>query len=234
MAKTASPLQAWLTAGIVSLGLGFGADAWREARQAEWASPPAPLERRAGRIAEGLDASFLAGGFNAVERSVRHDDPAAGDFWRAHGLTPPRRLLDSPAEGVVPLTVQDLALPGYVSGGGGPEEERPPREEIFPPEILALDGRQVALEGFAMPLDYEDGRITVILLSPFPPSCQFGGMLGQDQLIDVPLGPNLRFTWHPFLAVRVTGRLEVGEQLDVLGFVQSLYRLRADRIETLL
>jgi hypothetical protein len=75
--------------------------------------------------------------------------------------------------------------------------------------------------------------VTVMMLSPFPPSCQFGGLLGQDQLVDVTVGPEVDFAWHPFLAVRVTGTLEVGEALDVMGFVQSLYRLQARRIESL-
>ena len=136
-------------------------------------------------------------------------------------------------EGVEWVDFPRLALPDYVGEPTFDDEPRPAAEDIFPPEILALDGKQVAIDGFMMPLDFKERQVTAFILSPYPPGCHFGGMPRLDEWVDSTVLDEEGVPWLAYRAIRVTGTLHVGEQIDEYGYVTSIYRLDAERVEKL-
>ena len=135
-------------------------------------------------------------------------------------------------EGVELVAFDDLMLPDYVPPSVLDEDQEHDPEGAFPEEVLALDGRRVALEGYMQPLSFNGNKVTSFILSPYPPGCCFGGMPGLDEWVDVTVeGEGVGYI--AYRVVRVTGELEVGEALDDWGYVSSLYRMQSDKVEKL-
>lgn len=217
----------WILALAAAAALSAFASDWREGR-AEFAPPPTALVRFAAPIdgSAAADRPGFAGGSDlaALEANVDHTGPAGADFWSAHGVTAPSDEAADPNERLT-LRFRDLVLADYDPEIRGPDGNRPPREAIFPPAVLALDGRLVALEGFVQPIEARGRKIVLFAMLPFPPSCLFGGMLRPDQQIEASAEALGGLELHPYLPIRVEGRLSVGEEMDSFGFVRSLFRL---------
>ena len=102
----------------------------------------------------------------------------------------------------------------------------------FPEEVLALDGERIALEGYKQPLSFNGNKVASFVLSPYPPGCCFGGMPGLDEWVEVEVAGD-GVDYFAYRVIRVTGELEVGEELDDWGYVASLYRMNSDKVEKL-
>jgi hypothetical protein len=105
-----------------------------------------------------------------------------------------------------------------------------PTESAFstiPPEIRALHGQRVYVDGFMMPLDY-DGGVRMFVLNASYDMCQFGAPSIPNQRIDVTMTKDRR-TVYVHTPIRVFGTLEVGEEFD-RGQLVSIYRMKADGI----
>jgi hypothetical protein len=94
-----------------------------------------------------------------------------------------------------------------------------------PPQIKALNGRQVAIRGFMLPLDLDQEGVREFMLNGSLDMCYFGAPVRMNEWVLVKMvGPKkARFT---HMAVLVSGKLEVGEEVKN-GRVLSLYRLTA-------
>lgn len=87
----------------------------------------------------------------------------------------------------------------------------------FEQPVAALDGTEVALQGFMFPFDQAE-RQSRFLLSAMPASCPFCLPAGPEQMVEVVSGKPIKFTYD---AVTVKGKLQlVHESADGL-----LYRL---------
>jgi hypothetical protein len=104
-----------------------------------------------------------------------------------------------------------------------------PAANVIPSTVKALDGRQVAIEGFMLPLDLTPAGVTQFLLNASIDMCYFGAPVRMNEWVLVTMkdGKRAAFT---HLALTVKGRLEVGEAIRN-GRVTSLYRLEADSAE---
>jgi hypothetical protein len=132
------------------------------------------------------------------------------------------------------VTYEDVALPDYDSTPTFDDEARQSSEEIFPDEILALDGVKVAMDGFMLPLDFENKAITSFVLNPYPPGCCYGGAMPRmDEWVEVDILDPGGCPYYAYRVVRVTGTLQVGEVIDAYGYVTSVYRIKADDVTCL-
>jgi len=105
------------------------------------------------------------------------------------------------------------------------------RREELPAAVRALDGKLVSVRGFAVPADIDGDRISsFMLLAQNDLDCCFGDSASMNQWILVRVRPGDRVSLDLLEPMRVSGRLEVGEEV-ASGMVLSLYRLTADRIE---
>ncbi len=136
-------------------------------------------------------------------------------------------------EGVVLATWDDLMVPDYEPPSPLDPDDGYTKEDLFPAEVLAFDGRRVAVEGFMLPTDFKGSRVTAFVLSPYPPGCCFGGMPGMDEWIDVEVDDPNGVEYFAYRTVRVIGTFEVGELLDDYGYVRSIFRQRAQTVERL-
>lgn len=76
---------------------------------------------------------------------------------------------------------------------------------VFPPEILALDGKPQRVQGFMMPLEPGEKQ-THFLLSSVPLSCSFCLPGGPESMIEVKSKKPIRYGLEPLV---VQGRLAV-------------------------
>ncbi|MHC4937222.1 MAG: hypothetical protein ACYTGJ_13565 [Planctomycetota bacterium] len=107
---------------------------------------------------------------------------------------------------------------------------REPKTDI-PPEIEALTGERVVVDGFLMPTIFDGGKVERFLLTRSYITCCFGDVLNMNEVIDVTVGPDLEVSY--FLSgqpVTVTGWFEVGEKKSEFGYVESIYRLVAEEV----
>ncbi|HEY6336135.1 MAG TPA: DUF3299 domain-containing protein [Alphaproteobacteria bacterium] len=107
------------------------------------------------------------------------------------GMTPP----PAPKDGIRWEELKDVDAPID-------PKERPPQ---FSPGVLSLDGKDVKLRGFMMPLD-EAEKQTRFVLTALPPSCPFCLPAGPDQLVEVQCSDGVKFTFDP---VTIAGKFEV-------------------------
>lgn len=134
-----------------------------------------------------------------------------------------------------------LALPEYDGTPSLAGEPRRPKEELFDPEILALDGQRIALDGYMMPIGWVPGgrEVAAFILSPYVPGCA-GEVDGNavyvpamDAYVEATVKDEVGVPWLAYRCIRVVGTLRVGEELDEYGYVTSVYRLDVESVEQL-
>jgi hypothetical protein len=161
-------------------------------------------------------------------------DPSLLMHGRVEGMQAGAGMTPLP-EGTVAIDYATLALPDYRARTNTTGVVAP-LEEVYPPEVLALNGKRIAMLGFQVPVqfDTENRNLSAFVLSPFPPGCHFGpSMPRPDEWIDVDAKEMGGTEYLAYRVVRVVGTLEMGEVYDEYGFLMSLYRIRASAVEKL-
>ena len=155
----------------------------------------------------------------------------------------PRAAAENPAHGVKASAPADLpAGTRYIAFDdvSWPEYEPPELRAVdeeqlalsdFPERIQALNGVRAAFDGYMVPVDFSNRKVTSFILSRYVAGCCFGAMPRLDEWVEVQVGIEGGVDYIPFQAVRVTGPFEVGEVLDDYGYVRSLYRMKAESVE---
>jgi hypothetical protein len=98
----------------------------------------------------------------------------------------------------------------------------------FPKEIKALNGKKVVMDGFMFPIDFEKGKVRSFILSNGMFGCCFGDAPAITETIKVYRSDGKLMPYQSM--ARVTGTLEVGEEYDGDGYVDSVYRIKAEDI----
>jgi hypothetical protein len=114
--------------------------------------------------------------------------------------------------------------PASLEGVAGARRGRDP----IPAEVLALEGRQVAVAGFMLPLDYDGVGVSKFLLNASYDMCYFGAPTRPNDFIVVRMsgGRRTEFVHTPIV---VFGTLKVREEV-ARGRVVSLYEMEADGV----
>jgi hypothetical protein len=103
------------------------------------------------------------------------------------------------------------------------------RPDPFPPEVRALHGKKVSISGFMVPLTMKGGRIDSFYLSRGVFGCCYADMPRISDYIKVTMPPG---QYAPSSEMsQVSGVLEVGEEFDAGGYVETVYRLRAISVQ---
>lgn len=136
-----------------------------------------------------------------------------------------------------------LKVPMSVLGGFpyDPKPHPPGADELgipapaasVPDEILALDGKPVALVGFMVPLDVDARGVQSFVLSQNRSYCCYGIKPALNEMVLVQMEQGGRAPFLKDTPIAVFGRLAVSEQREG-GHVLSLYRMEASEITTLL
>lgn len=109
-----------------------------------------------------------------------------------------------------------------------PGAKLPPN--VIPPSVKGLNGKQVYLKGFMLPLDLDANGVTKFMLNASIDMCYFGAPVRLNDWVMVTMkGPKkAKFTHLP---TAVWGVLEVGEEVRN-GRTVSIYRLTAEDAKT--
>jgi hypothetical protein len=104
-----------------------------------------------------------------------------------------------------------------------------PKTGLIPPEIKALDGRTVAIQGFMVPTVFESDGVKSFILAKDQQLCCYGVMPKMNEWVDVRMAEGHKADFFPDRPITVTGKMEVGEQFDDT-IVLSIYRIEATRV----
>ena len=104
------------------------------------------------------------------------------------------------------------------------------KENKIPDDIKRLNGQQVSLTGFMLPLDSEDNQVKSFILNGNYDMCYFGApvMLNQWALVKLQPGKSVPYTHFP---ITVFGQMSVGEEMKD-GQIESIYRIQATAVAT--
>lgn len=135
-------------------------------------------------------------------------------------------------DGPLVLTWIQLDASGYEEPALFAEGSRPPLAEVLDAEVLAADGRRVAVDGFAtVEEDDAAGGVTRLVLTPLPPACCLGRFPDASERVHVRVPAELGLALDPFEPLRLVGTLAVEERRDGLGLFEGLYFLEVEGLE---
>jgi hypothetical protein len=98
----------------------------------------------------------------------------------------------------------------------------------IPAGIRALDGNEVAIKGFMLPLKVDGGLVTELLLMRDQSMCCFGVVPNLNDWVSVSMpSPGVKAIMDQ--PVIIFGRLEVGEVFDH-GMLSSIYRMQGEEL----
>ena len=101
---------------------------------------------------------------------------------------------------------------------------------VIPPKIQALDNTKVAIDGFVIPAEWEEDKITELFLLKDMMSCCFGGVPALNHWIQIKMKKGTGVAYSPFAPITVYGTLKVGANvLD--GQIPSIYRMEGEYAE---
>lgn len=108
-----------------------------------------------------------------------------------------------------------------------PEEwsEEEQEELSFPPDIVDLVGREIALEGYVIPGEIVKGNLRDFMLVRDLQACCFGGAPRADEWIDVVMDEDSSAEYHRYLPVVVTGTFGLGGQQDSTGKALGMFKM---------
>jgi hypothetical protein len=105
-----------------------------------------------------------------------------------------------------------------------------PKTDQIPADIRAMSGKRYVIEGYVVPLDYEKGLVTKLILLPAPLACCFAEAPPMNRWIMVENGAKTEFDYSKYGLVRASGVFDVGEETRE-GYVVGIYRMKAEKIE---
>ena len=112
-----------------------------------------------------------------------------------------------------------------------PKENEAAKSSSIPQEILALNGKKVAISGYMLPYQVDDnGYVSQFSLNGNYDMCYFGAPVSINEWVMVLTNTEqkVKYTHKP---ITVLGTFEVGEQF-VDGEVSSVYRIVLERVKS--
>ncbi len=134
------------------------------------------------------------------------------------------------------LVVPFMDLSGFPYTGmvGAPEPAKDGKEPAkpeftIPDAIKALDGKQVVIAGYMMPIDFEDGGTNEFVLTRQVPSCFYCVPPQLNDWVEVKMKDGKRVPYVPDGLIELYGVIEVGEMKED-GFVVNMYRMTGTKM----
>lgn len=104
------------------------------------------------------------------------------------------------------------------------------KEQKVPGDVAAMNGKKVAVMGYMIPVDFQDGGTNEFILVNVVPGCFFCSKPMPNDWIEVQTIGGKRFPYAGDELIIVTGKFEVGPVYDG-AFLRSIYRLNADNVK---
>jgi hypothetical protein len=110
-----------------------------------------------------------------------------------------------------------------------PEAVRNSGAKRIPPELLALSGTKVAIEGFMNPIDFDREGVKSFALVHNSIGCCFGMFPRMNEWVSVVMTGDRKAEFYSVEPATVYGVFEVGEEFEG-AYVVSLFRIKADHV----
>lgn len=104
------------------------------------------------------------------------------------------------------------------------------QDREIPAGVKAIDGMKVAVKGYMMPIDFENGGTNEFILTRVIPSCFYCQPPQLNDWVEVKMKGGKRVPYFPDSAIVVYGTIDVGEVQED-GFVIGLYRMEVEKVE---
>lgn len=137
-------------------------------------------------------------------------------------------------EGVTAIAWRDLSLEGEpiedILDKMLYPDQYEPDEYNMPERVQQLDGQEVAIVGYQIPLEWEGTKVPEFMLVGDLLGCCFGGAPMPDQWIDVTMKSE-GAEYFPYIPVVVTGTLRIEGIEDEAGYAAGCYHIDAESVK---
>jgi len=103
-----------------------------------------------------------------------------------------------------------------------------PIEIGFPDAVRKMDGQTVRIEGYMIPLKFDDGKVKSFFLSRYMMGCCFGVLPKANEIIEVEMADGKGAFYDAYMPFVTTGKLEIVEEGTDDDYMQSVFRMTAD------
>jgi hypothetical protein len=105
---------------------------------------------------------------------------------------------------------------------------QPTPEAKIPEKIRALNGKNISLRGYMVPMDFDNGVRNFVLV-PFGESCCYGVVMGApNEWVAVEMAGTKKALFAGSEQIIVFGKLQVRELIKSGGIVESIYTMKAE------
>ena len=104
-------------------------------------------------------------------------------------------------------------------------------DEQISPQIQAMNGKKVEVEGFMLPLDMPDGNLRTFMLLKDQMACCFGNIPRLNEWVYVRVPEKKKVSVHQDVLVTLFGTLRVGSKFEG-EVLTGIYHLELDQIQT--
>jgi len=110
-------------------------------------------------------------------------------------------------------------------------EGAPALEKGIPEAVRKMDGQKVRIEGYMIPLKFEDGAVKSFFLSRYMMGCCFGVLPKANEVIEVQMANGKGAYYDAYMPFVVVGTFEIVDEGTSPEFLQSVFRIKADSCE---
>ncbi len=103
-------------------------------------------------------------------------------------------------------------------------------DEQISPEIQAMDGKKVEIQGFMLPLDMLDGNLRTFMLLKDQMACCFGNIPRLNEWVYVRVPKKKQVSIHQDIVITLLGTLRVGAKFEG-EVLTGIYHLELDEIQ---
>ena len=103
-------------------------------------------------------------------------------------------------------------------------------DEQISPQIQAMDGKKVEIQGFMLPLDMSEGNLSTFMLLKDQMACCFGNLPRLNEWVYVRVPKKKRIGVHQDVPITLFGTLRVGAKFEH-EVLTGIYHLELDQME---
>lgn len=103
-------------------------------------------------------------------------------------------------------------------------------DEQISPDIRAMDGKKVEIQGFMLPLDMSEGNLRTFMLLKDQMACCYGNMPRLNEWVYVRVPEKKQVGIHQDVLVTLVGTLRVGAKFE-REVLTGIYHLDLDRLQ---
>jgi len=173
---------------------------------------PPPVEEP--KLVDGIwNVTFdYLGSFDTGKLALPEDSPMAIEARREQRLLAEK---ESTTPSGLPPEADDIPV-------------TPPVEIGFPDAVRKMDGQKVQIEGYMIPLKFDDGKVKSFFLSRYMMGCCFGVLPKANEIIEVEMVEGKGAFYDAYMPFVVTGKFVIVEDGTDPDFMQSVFRMTAE------